>query len=213
MEKTRAVLVGLIILFPALVMAQGASIELTPTIGYRWGGEILAEDNDLFAVDVEVEDSQAFGLILDIPVTRSLQIELLVDRQSTDFGQDRLFSPDDFELGVDLTYYHVGVLWQWHTRDLVPFVVGSVGLAQIEPDLAGVEDEERFSASIGGGFKVPITDHFGFRFELRGFWTDTDKGDCHWYEDDEYCWDDWHNWNGDDDLVQGEVKVGFVFRF
>ena len=69
--------------------------------------------------------------------------------------------------------------------------------------LAGLHDEDEFSMSFGGGVKVWINNHVGFRFEGRGYWTDLGSAEDEWQFWDEY----------DDDLYQAEVKVGLVISF
>jgi opacity protein-like surface antigen len=205
-------LLGMLMLLAAMTpltaQAAGSGIEITPTIGYRWGGEIMAEDNVLFLDDVDVEESEAFGLIIDFPITPNLQIELMADRQETDLGETDLFGSGRVA-GIDITYYHVGVLYQWNHHKVSPFVVGGIGLAELSPDVPGASSDERFSAGIGGGVKVRFSDHVGFRFEARGYWanTDTNEWDDWWDECDHGCWD------GDDDLVQAEVKAGLILSF
>jgi hypothetical protein len=110
---------------------------------------------------------------------------------------------------LDITYYQVGVLYQWHTRHIDPFVVGGLGITDIDLASPRATDETRFSTSIGGGFKLWFSEHVGFRFEARGYWTDTDAGDC-W--DDHWC-DDWDDWYGHHGTVQGEFKAGVIFSF
>lgn len=200
----------LVALVMAAMPAMGGSypIEITPTVGYRWGGEILAEDNALFTSDVDLEESEAFGLIVDLPITSNLQIEIMADRQETDLGEAALFGADDVA-EIEVTYYHVGVLYQWNHRHVSPFVVGSIGLAELSPDVPGASSDDRFSAGIGGGVKLRVSEHVGFRFEARGYWTNTDTDE----------WDDWWDdcgrgcWDGDDDLVQGEIKAGLILSF
>jgi opacity protein-like surface antigen len=193
---------------PIVASAGAPAIEITPTVGYRWGGELLAEDNALFGTDVKLDESEAFGLIIDVPITRNLFVELMADRQETDLGESELFGIDNVA-DIEVTYYHVGVLYQWNLEHASPFVVGGIGLAKLDPDVPGSSSDERFSASVGGGIKLQVSEHVGFRFEGRGYWTntDTDDWDDWWDECDDDCWD------GDDDLLQGEVKVGLILTF
>jgi hypothetical protein len=207
--RFKGIAFGLALLLPALMLAQDTGIEVTPTFGFRWGGEINAASTDLFDEDVKVDESMAYGLLVDFPVTRGLQIELLAERQSTNFGSGELFDPDELNLDVDITYYHIGVLYQWRSNQIYPYVAGGVGIAEISPDQSGVSTEDRFSGSLGGGFKVPLSDHVGFRFEGRGFWTDTGGWDCEWNDDHHHHGD----WDCQTDLLQGEVKVGLVLSF
>jgi opacity protein-like surface antigen len=198
------------LIIPVAAQAQSANIEITPTIGYRWGGTVDAWATDMNSSDAELDDGSAYGLVVDIPITRGLQLELMADRQSTGLIQNRsyLWVPLVIDVNLDVTYYHVGLLWQWQARKLNPYIVGSIGVADLDLDVPGANDETRFSTSFGGGLKLWLSDHVGFRVEGRGYWTDTGNDDC-WGGGDEWC--DW-DWYGDD-LVQGEVKVGVIFTF
>jgi hypothetical protein len=200
----RGLITVLMLLTPLVVNAQ-FKIELTPYYGFRWGGEIKAEDNQLFAIDVELENSSSYGLMLDFPINRSFMIELAVSRQSTEFvGDEGLFSPSEGLLDVDVTYYHLGALWQWQGDHVCPYVVGLIGVTQLDPDLPGIKDEE-LSAGFGGGVKLMLNPNIGLRFDARFLWTDTGKDD---WEDD--CNDSC--WYYDEDMFQGEVAVGLHIR-
>jgi len=194
---------------PLVAGAEAPAIEITPTIGYRWGGELQAQDNALFSTDVKLDESEAFGLTIDVPITSNLFVELMADRQDTDLGENALFGADTVA-DIKVTYYHVGVLYQWNLERVSPFVVGGLGLTELEPDLVGASSDSRFSASLGGGVKLQVSDHVGFRFEARGYWTNTDTQE--WND----WWDECDNgdcWDGNNDLVQGELKAGLIFSF
>jgi hypothetical protein len=184
--------------------AHAAELELTPFISYRFGGEVPAESSDVFPVDAEVDEDAAYGLSMNLKVKPGLLIELFASRQDTEFIDDSgLFAPEDNLFDVAITYYHVGVGWSWKIHDYEPFVLGSLGLTNIKPDSFGLHDEDEFSMSFGGGLKIWLNNHVGFRFEGRGFWTDLGSSE-----------EDWEFWEEyDDDLYQGEVKVGLVISF
>jgi len=202
--------------------AFSAEVELTPMLGYRWGGEIQAEDTALFSTDVEVNAGESFGLVINVPITRYFQLELMADRQDAELGEDLLFAPD-FQGGeIGLTYYHVGALWQFHTGRFSPFVVSSIGVTSLDPDLPGARSDTRFSASLGGGVKLRVNEYLGFRLEARGFWTDTSEDewwDDDWWDDNYWddCWEDKHHdchRNGDfEDLTQAQIRVGVIITF
>jgi len=203
---------SLLVALPVTAAAQSHAIEITPTIGYRWGGTIKADDNSLLDFDAEVDDGVSYGFMVDFPVTRHFQIELLADRQQTSLGRGGLFEPREFGFDLDITYYQIGGLFQWTPGRTRPYLVFGVGVADIDPDVPGVGGDTRASASIGGGIKVLLNEHVAFRLELRGFWADTDDWDWedrhdHWDNCDDDCW------HGNDDLAQGEVKVGVSFNF
>jgi hypothetical protein len=196
----------LVLVTPLTAIAQG-SFELTPIFGYRWGGELQAGSSDLLDVDVDVNSAASYGLVLGIPLSRHVLIELMADHQPTDLGERNLFAPDLDSADLDVTYYHVGFVYQWTPSKLRPFVTGSLGVGRLDLDLPEASSEERFSASLGGGLKVQASEHVGFRLEARGFYTDT--ADWDWD-----C-DDWHGdcWGSGMDLFQHELRVGVVFTF
>ena len=195
-------LLSILALAPPILGA--ANIEITPFAAYRFGGEIEADDNALFSMDVDVDESDAFGVLLGIPVNPGLQIELLYSEQQTELvANDNLFAPQVGLTDVDVTYFHVGVTWQWHFDRVQPFVAGGLGIGRVDPGVPGTDDD-RFSMNFGGGVKIMTSPHVGVRFEGRTYWTNT--------SDDDY-WDDWDDYNGWNDLVQGEVKVGLVLAF
>ncbi len=204
--KRLIVLTLVLVLSPLAAGAQ--SIELTPTFGYRWGGELSASSNELFDRDMDVENGSSYGLSLGILVGRHSQIELFASRQETRFGEERLFAPPADGIDVDVTYYHVGYLYQWTPGRVNPYVTASLGVTSLDPDVPGLSSEEKVSFSLGGGLKVMASRHVGFRLDGRFFWTDT--GNLH-HRDWDDCRDDCWEW--DDHLVQNELKVGVIFQF
>lgn len=199
-------------LLPAAAFAQPGYLdpgrfEITPFAGYRLEGDFDASSRDsIFSRDlnVEVEEGAVFGLILDIPLNASWQIELLANRQESSFIIDEgLFDPET-ELGdVTLTYLHAGLLFQWGHGQVNPFITGSIGLARIDPELDELDADDRFSASFGGGVKIFLADNVGLRLEARGYWTDLGTG-----FDDRF-----DRYDEGDGLFQGEGSLGLVFAF
>ncbi len=182
--------------------------EITPTVGYRTGGELSASDNELFDVDVEIDESDVYGLKVDIPIgVPGLQLELLAMQQESAFVSDRGLFGENIELvDVDISYYHAGLLWQWGAGQVNPFVTVSAGLARIDPDLPRVDAEDRFSGSLAGGVKIFFARNVGLRLEGRGWWTVVDDE----FEDDSHCCRDYRY---DDDLYQIEATAGLILAF
>jgi hypothetical protein len=202
-----AVLATPVLATPAL--AQPARFELSPFAGYRWGGEIDRRDTDLFDEDVEVDQSAAFGVRLEIGVTPNWAIEVLGTRQSTELtsGDEGLFGEDRGLADITLDTLQVGLVFQGSSGQLRPYGVASLGGTRLDTDLPGASTEERFSASAGGGVKLFVNRNLGFRFEGRFYWIDT--------EDDECCrrdHDDW-SWGENGDLTQGEATAGVILAF
>ena len=199
-------------LTPAVRAQQGLyRFELTPTVSYRWGGSLDAADSELFAADLEVEDSDAYGVTFDIPLSSNVQLELLANRQASALRlDDGLFFGSAEIADIDVSYYHVGLLWQWGDRRVSPFFTASAGVAVLDPDLPGTSAEERFSLSLGGGVKVFFSENVGLRFEGRGFFSELggsddwdDRYDCHGHDDDCYG----------NEFAQGQASLGLILAW
>jgi len=188
-------------------MAAQAQVEITPFAGYRIGGDL--EDFDFAGVDLD--DSESYGLVVDIDVGGGFQVELMYGNQDTALTSSRLFEPDTI-LDLEVEYIHGGVLYQWEPGgDVLPFIVGTIGVTRLIPDGPGYVTEDRFSGSIGGGVKLMISDHIGFRFEGRGFSTVVDDGDDAFCErGDRDC----YRYRYDNEILwQLEARAGLILRF
>ncbi|MEM7051847.1 MAG: outer membrane beta-barrel protein [Acidobacteriota bacterium] len=193
-------------------VVQAQSFEITPFFGYRVGGEFDRFDEDFgdldFDTDIEVDNGESFGVIVDFPIGQNFYVELFASRQESELIFDGgLFEPDDTLFDIDVDYYHGGILYEWNPGQLKPFVVASAGVTQLSPN-NGSGDETYFSASVGGGVKVFFSDNFGLRFEGRVFSTVVDEDD-EVFCDRRYCYD----YDDGNYLYQGEGRVGLILRF
>lgn len=183
------------------------AFELTPILGYRWGGTIYAEDTGLLLPDVGVASSGAIGGILGIPIGwGGTKLELSVNHQRSELQvTGGLFDPADFISDVDVTYYQAGVSIPFaHSRNATPFISLGLGVASIDPQIRGASTENRFAGSAGIGVKVPINRNLGIRAEARGYLTaisDYDDNDCF------RCYDTGSA------FAQGETLLGLVISF
>lgn len=187
--------------------SAAAQVELTPFLGYRIGGE-LDEADDFFDFDgVDFEDSESYGLILDVPLSGGFQLEFLYSIQQSELRSNELFSPLP-GIDIDIEYLHIGALYQWNSHgDTIPFVAASGGVTRLVPNQRGLSSEERASISFGGGVKLMVSEHIGFRFEGRGFTTFVENND------DIYCQGNRCYTYDESVLWQVEARAGLIFRF
>ena len=179
--------------------------ELTPFIGYRYGGTLYADQTSLFNRDVDVASAMNYGGQFGIPVGyEGMKIELMINRQDTNFTTTNgLFSPDTKLANFHITYYQAGVEVPFaRSRNVTPFFVAGAGIANLKPDVPGVSSDNRFAANAGIGVKIPISPNIGFRIDARGYFTNLSSSNCR------SCY---YNYNHD--LYQGETNFGVVFRF
>ena len=185
------------------------AFELTPFIGYRWGGTIFSSETDLFNRDVDVASSANFGASFGIPLGSSgMKLELLADRQSSELETDSgLFDPTGGVADIDITYLHAGLQFPFaSSRNARPYAVVSAGIANVDPQVFGTSAENRFSASAGIGVKIPMSRALSAKIEGRGFYTaledNSNRDDCSFCDAFE-----------DRNFYQGEVNFGLVFSF
>lgn len=182
------------------------AFELTPFAGYRWGGTIFAAQSFVFDQDVDVESSPNFGASLGIPLGDSgFKLELMANRQSSELVVERgIFEPEGEVADVDVTYLHAGLQIPFaRSRNATPYVIVSGGLANLDPQIAGITAENRFSASAGIGVKLPMSRAMSLRLEGRGYFTALEE------EDDCTICDYFY----DENFYQGEVNLGLSFSF
>ncbi len=217
------VLLFLLILIPTAVFAQDddwrrrrgddrdryrsrETFELSPFVGYRWGGTIFANQSFVFNQDVDVASNPNFGLNFAFPLgDTGMKLELMANRQASELETESgLFEPNDEVADIDVTYLHAGLQFPFaRSRNATPYVVVSAGLANLDPQLSGVSAENRFSASAGIGVKLPMSDALSVKLEGRGYYTAL--------EEDSSCafCDYFYN----QDFYQGEVNLGLIFSF
>jgi opacity protein-like surface antigen len=183
-----------------------SAFELTPAVGFRWGGTIFANQSFLFGEDVNVASSPSYGVTFGLPLgDTGLKLELMANRQSSELETESgLFEPEDRVADIDVTYLHAGLQIPFaRSRNATPYFVVSGGLANLDPQVLGVSDENRFSASAGLGVKIPMNEFLSVRLEGRGYYVQLEEeSDC------SFC-DYFYN----EDFFQGEVNLGLGFSF
>jgi hypothetical protein len=141
--------------------------EITPFFGYMGGGEFEDPSTN---TDRDLDEDNNFGVIFNAAVDQWRHYELLYTRQGTQIGGA---SPID----LDVEYLQIGgTVSHPDAERVIPYFGLTVGAARFSPDQPGLDNETKFAFSVAGGFKVPITEHIGVRFDARGYLTllDTD---------------------------------------
>lgn len=178
-------LLWVIVLLPALATAQNPRFEIAPMVGYRFGGEMFLQERAIRHkdFDVGISSSGAWGLRFGVAATAAAQVEVLVSHQPTTFKDTQgLFGEtpggfivpgDTHALDMDVTYYHVGLVWHTNTGPTRGFFSASAGATRLVPRLP-LPNDTRISGSLGGGVKMDFNHALTARFEGRYYWTDTD---------------------------------------
>jgi hypothetical protein len=193
---------------PAAAQDANFKFELTPFAGYRIGGSFEEKDG---TGRVELNDSNAQGIMFNIKANPNGQYEFLYSRQSTD-ARTEGFLANDPTIDLDVETFHFGGTYLFDGENTRPFLALTLGLTQFDPGITDSNSESFFSASIGGGVQLNATKRLGFRLEARAFTT--------FVEDDSNIFCVSSGGNGGclvqvagRTLTQWEARAGLVFRF
>jgi opacity protein-like surface antigen len=211
MRRQRPVLfpLAILVLLAALpARADGPRFEFPPFGAYRVGGGFDFEGADGKDRSVDLDNGGGWGVDLGIYRDPSSFYELLYSTQETSVD-----SSDPALRGVDVTtqYYHVGgTLLFADERWAVPWLSLTIGATEFSAN--GFDSETKFSASLGGGLRLPFSDNFAATLGMRGYLTFVDS-------DTEFLCYSGPTTGGcllkseGSSFIQGEASLGVTLRF
>lgn len=184
---------------------QPLNIEITPLIGYRFGGDFNTSQEEVHH-RVELSEEVSYGLLTGWSLDQGRTGEFLVSHYSSTFSHSDDFSASN--TGLAITYAHLGGTVPI-TDGYVPLhVSGGFGLSHLNPEDSALDSETRFSMSLGLGSTIPLTDHLSFRLDGRLYGTFFDSASSV-FCDDAAC----AIYISSDLWIQSEVSAGLTFRF
>lgn len=195
---------------PARAVAQERAFrfEITPFGAHRFGGEFEEAGGD---GELELDESHAEGILLNIAARAGGHWEILYARQDTTMHTRALLAGDP-QFDVDVEYWHFGGNYSFEYDDERPFLAFTLGISRFDPYPPDLRAETYPSASIGGGWQLRSTKRLGVRIEGRVFTTFVD-GDsdtfCGSIGGTGVCAFDIES----ETLTQWEARAGLVFRF
>ena len=163
MQRFQIIFLVFVQTYATISIAQ--TYEVTPFVGWRTS-DSLEEENT--GATVDVKETSSYGVILSLKKNRDTNYDFLFSRQNTEL-QSASSSANTAALRFD--YYHLGGTVFYDHEKLNPFVTGGLGATHISPANDAFSSDTRFSLSVGGGLKFPISQHIGLRFEVRGYGT------------------------------------------
>jgi hypothetical protein len=143
--------------------------EVTPFVGYRMGGDFDLENmNGAAAGSVDLENHGSFAVAVNLLIDQTSAYELFYSRQETSVKNSSPLAPFD----LDIEYLHLGgTLVLSEELPVVPYMAGGLGLTRLSPQTGDGSEDTRFSVSLAGGLRLPITERFSARLEARGYLT------------------------------------------
>jgi opacity protein-like surface antigen len=163
----------LILPFLCLTVAQTSYAEgftITPLVGVRTSDSL---EDEVTEQTIDIDNSSSLGFILSMQSSHDTAYDLYYSRQETDLSTRSIDDPND-NLGIKIEYIHIGGTVDYEVDKLYPFITGGLGVTRISATDIDTSTESKFSLSVGGGLKVPITKRVGLRFEGRALGTSID---------------------------------------
>jgi len=192
--------------------ARPQVFEITPYFAYRLGGDFT--DLGTYGVDnLEIEDGDAWGIILTFNLNPNAQVEFQYSQQSTTLrGSGFVFVPSDSDLfDLNVENWLVGASYTGgRPRDQArTFVGASIGVTSFQPRTAGFEGDAQFAFGLYGGVKVALAKHFGLRFQGQWVSTWVESGTKTFCDPNGFC----YTVSDSSYLNQFELAAGFSLKF
>jgi opacity protein-like surface antigen len=193
--------------FSADISAKDTEFEITPLVGYRFGGDFYArvEEQDR---KIKLAEEVSYGGIFAWSLDKDKQGEVLISHYSSNFTElSSLPTPANKDT-MSITYAHLGGNVRVSEGSMPIYVLGGFGLTHLSPDDAVFDAETRFSMNLGLGAKAALTENLSLTMNGRVFATffDSDRN--------VFCADGACLISIDSDLwLQTEVNVGLAFKF
>lgn len=154
--------------------ADAPRFELTPFAGFRTGGHFDVEPvvEGATAGSADVDDASSFGIDLGLYRDGSSFYELLYSRQGASLDSKE---PSLDGLDVTVEYYQFGgtAIFPQASDKVLPYLSMTLGATRFTAD--GYDADTKFSASLGGGLRVPFNDHLAAVLGVRGYLTFVDS--------------------------------------
>ena len=146
--------------------SHGQALEVTPFIGYRFGGGFFER---VTGETVDLDGARAAGAVVNVRVGDGLFVEALVTHQTAEVTvpPGPFAPPVRWRIAVD--HWQGGGLQEFgRSRQVRPFATGLLGLTRYGSE---GDDEIRFSVAGGGGVKLMPGRRLGVRLDGRVFAT------------------------------------------
>ncbi len=146
---------------------HAADFEVTPILGYTFGGGF---EDSVTGTNLDVDESESYGIILGFTPVSGTQYEFFYSHQPTRLVVDSGLFTSNPLFDLDIDYFHIGGIYGKEYGKLYPYASGGLGLTYMNPESGG-DSETKFSLSVGGGTKIFLTDRIGIRLEGRALGT------------------------------------------
>jgi opacity protein-like surface antigen len=198
-----------VVVFLLIGSAQAGQIEISPFIGYTFGGGFDVTDVELARINFK--SGTSFGVSAGYVFKERFQVEFMWHRQNTQLVGELLELNEEIPLAdASLDQYQGNFLYHFGQPEnpLRPFVLAGIGASHLDPD-DNFDGLTKISYGFGGGIKYFFSPKFGLR--LQGRYTPTYISS----EDNQVICDPFGCFIGTERnyINQAEFTGGVFFRF
>lgn len=199
---------------PVTKASRDPVIEITPTVGWRWGGT-TSESVTSYIEKIGVPNSLSWGLTIEYVITPWGSLEALWSHQNTTLTAQftaGTIGYDDKLSHLNVDTFQIGGMWMSGDASNKARLYFDVlfGATVLTPS-PGFNSIWRFSASVGGGIKYYFADHFGLRAGARWMpvYINSSASGGSTCDPVYGC----YTWYGTNYLNQGDAYGGLILRF
>ena len=157
-------------IFPVLLVlftfnqAFSQNIEISPYTGWMLGGKVKYYQGEL-----KIKDGQDWGMSIGYKLRESIFGEFTYNRLSSALTNKEYGTvPEVVVNHLIIDYFQVGVLKELPVNEIIkPFGLAGLGFTVFTPRDGSWSTRTFMSGSLGGGFKIMPTEHFGIRLQAR----------------------------------------------
>lgn len=136
--------------------------EITPTIGFQFGGSVSTSFGSL-----KLGDGMTTGVSFDYHLARESTIHLSYTHHNSSLERSDFGAPAYKLFDVGLHYIQLGGTVEYPHRSIRPFFGATLGATVFSPDSTQYTDQTRFSGALLGGVKFLFSKHIGLRAQTR----------------------------------------------
>ena len=148
-----------------LAIAPARAVELTPMVGYQWGGTLQYPNGD-----VHINAAMSYGGAIGATVEPGTFVEVGYMYQGSKLiGRPRT-GPDITFLDLGTHYLQLSGIRYLRESRATPYVIGGLGMTVFDPHSSQYGDfdsQTMFSMSLGGGLHVDMGSRVALRLQSR----------------------------------------------
>jgi len=171
--------------------------------GYRFSGGFIDVNT---GKTWELTEGPSFAVAADFGIDPRTQWEIFLSHRSSALRASG-FSPVSDNIGLGVTYFHVGGTYFVDRVGKGVYVMGGIGLTHFDPSDSSLSSEVRASLNLGVGYMVPLGERLALKLEGRGYATLVNSSSGF------LCSGGCVVQIKGDVLTQGELLVGITARF